>query len=148
MLVRKTIQQIHSVCSSLGLLSVIVASTLWAIAANVASSLFQRGINSADLAGVTTLIATGSLILVQYARQEIPPLSVRPAQFVLGILFVLFVAADYLAIEQLPVAVAIVLIFTSPVLVVLWTALISRQLPSRAVLYQFKWYLGQIEHLG
>ncbi|MBW4471507.1 MAG: DMT family transporter [Stenomitos rutilans HA7619-LM2] len=120
--------------ASLGLLAVITASTLWAVAANVASSLFQVGINAFDLAGIATLIATVALILVQTLREGLPRLSVRPSQFVLGILFVLFVAADYLAIARLPVAVAIVLIFTSPVLVVLWTAIVSRRLPSTKVL--------------
>jgi drug/metabolite transporter, DME family len=44
------------------------------------------------------------------------------------------VGADYLAIQRLPVAVAIVLLFTAPILVVLWTALASRNLPSRPVM--------------
>ena len=119
---------------SLGLPAIVTASTLWAIAANVASSLFQTGVHAFDLAGVTTIIATLVLLLVQTIHQGLPSLSLHPAQFVLGVLFTLFVAADYLAIERLPVAVAIVLIFTSPVLVVLWTALLSRRLPSRQVL--------------
>jgi DME family drug/metabolite transporter len=134
MLTQRNTKGIHSSLSSLGLPAVVTASTLWAIAANVASSLFQAGVSSLDLAGVTTIIATVALLLVQTVHKGLPNLSLRPAQFVLGILFTLFVAADYLAIKRLPVAVAIVLIFTSPVLVVLWTALLSRRLPSRQVL--------------
>ncbi len=55
-------------------------------------------------------------------------------QFALGLILVGLVGADYVAIQQLPVAVAIVLLFTAPILVVLWTALTSRRLPSRSVL--------------
>jgi DME family drug/metabolite transporter len=134
MLAQKNRKDLRLSLRSVGLPAVVAASTLWAVAANVASSLFQTGVNSFDLAGVTTIIATVALTLVQIARKGLPALSIRPAQFVLGILFTLFVAADYLAIERLPVAVAIVLIFTSPVLVVLWTAIVSRRLPSRQVL--------------
>lgn len=134
MLMQKNTKEISPSFSSLSLSAVVAASTLWAIAANVASSLFQVGVNPFDLAGVTTIVATVALMLVQMLHKGLPMLSLRPAQFVLGILFTLFVAADYLAIARLPVAVAIVLIFTSPVLVVLWTALRSQQFPDRQVL--------------
>jgi DME family drug/metabolite transporter len=55
-------------------------------------------------------------------------------QFALGLVLVFLVGADYIAIQQLPVAIAIVLLFTSPILVVLWTALASRRAPSQFVL--------------
>lgn len=55
-------------------------------------------------------------------------------QFALGLVLVVLVGADYVAIQQLPVAVAIVLLFTAPILVVLWTALTTRMLPSRTVM--------------
>jgi DME family drug/metabolite transporter len=54
-------------------------------------------------------------------------------QFALGLVLVFLVGADYIAIQQLPVAIAIVLLFTAPILVVLWTALSSRRAPSRFV---------------
>lgn len=55
-------------------------------------------------------------------------------QLALGLILVGLVGADYLAIQLLPVAIAIVLLFTAPILVVLWTAFVSRQVPARPVL--------------
>ena len=55
-------------------------------------------------------------------------------QFALGLVLVFSVGSDYIAIQQLPVAIAIVLLFTSPLLVVLWTAVAERRAPSRFVL--------------
>jgi DME family drug/metabolite transporter len=54
-------------------------------------------------------------------------------EFGLGLILVGLVGADYLAIQRLPVAIAIVLLFTAPILVILWNALISHRAPSRAV---------------
>jgi DME family drug/metabolite transporter len=41
-----------------GIVTVISASTLWAIAANVSSSLFQAGVTPFELAGVSAIVAT------------------------------------------------------------------------------------------
>jgi drug/metabolite transporter, DME family len=67
-----------------------------------------------------------------FGRAHARPLNRQ--NFALGLILVGLVGADYLAIQRLPVAVAIVLLFMAPILVVLWTALTSRHLPSHSVL--------------
>ncbi|ARV63243.1 hypothetical protein BZZ01_25970 [Nostocales cyanobacterium HT-58-2] len=118
----------------LGLTAVVSASTLWAIAANVANSLFSIGVNPLDLAGVSALIATLGLTLLNTLLGGGGTKAISKKQFALGILFALFVGADYIAIAKLPVAVAIVLIFNSPTIVVVWTAITTRHFPSAKVL--------------
>jgi drug/metabolite transporter, DME family len=117
-----------------GLLAVVGASTFWAIAANVASSLFEEGVSPFELAGVSAMLATIGLMVVNLLRQQ--PIFRVPSlpQIGLSTLFVMFVGADYLAIAKLPVAIAIVLIFMAPGFVVLWKALLSRRVPSTKVL--------------
>lgn len=106
----------------------------WAIAANVANHLFLKGVQPLELAGASAMIATFGLAVLDclFGRADAQPLSHQ--NFSLGLILVGLVSADYLAIQRLPVAVAIVLLFTAPVLVVLWTALTARSLPSRSVL--------------
>ncbi|MBD3887094.1 EamA family transporter [Phormidium tenue FACHB-886] len=115
---------------------------LWATAANVATDLFAAGVNPFELAVSSMAIATfGFAILDSFLGQAAKrPLRGTHAkgmsrqQFVLGLLFAGLTGANYLAIARLPVAVAIVLLFTSPIMVVLWTALTSQRIPSQSVL--------------
>jgi drug/metabolite transporter, DME family len=118
----------------LGLLAMILTVVAWAIAANVVNHLFLAGVQPLELAGASAMIATFGLALLDclFGRAQARPLSRQ--NFALGLILVGLVGADYLAIQRLPVAVAIVLLFTAPVLVVLWTALTARTLPSRSVL--------------
>ena len=109
-----------------GIIVVVGASTLWAIAANVASSLFEGGVSPFELAGVSAILATLGLMVVNLLRRQ--PIFRVPSlpQIGLSALFVMFVGADYLAIAKLPVAIAIVLIFMAPGFVVLWESLLLR----------------------
>lgn len=119
--------------SSLGLFTILMTVLCWAVAANVAFDLFSSGVRPLELAGISAMMATfGLAILHSFWGGGHRPM--HPKQFVLGLVLVFLVAADYIAIQQLPVAIAIVLLFTAPVLVVLWTALISRRVPSKTVL--------------
>lgn len=120
--------------SSLGLVAILLTVLCWAIAANVAFDLFTAGIHPLELAGASAMIATFGLAILQsfWGRGQTKPMHLK--QFALGLVLVFLVAADYVAIQQLPVAVAIVLLFTSPILVVLWTAVAARRVPSRFVL--------------
>ena len=115
------------------LAAMLVTVILWAVAANVANSLFLKGVSPFELAGASAIIATFGLAVLDsfIGRSHARPMNRQ--QFGLGLVLVGLVGADYLAIQQLPVAVAIVLLFTAPMLVVLWNALISRCLPSRSV---------------
>ena len=118
----------------LGMLAMLLTVVAWAIAANVANRLFLSGVQPFELAGASATIATFGLAILDslVGRSHAKPID-RP-QFALGLILVGLVGADYLAIQRLPVAVAIVLLFTAPILVVLWTAVSSRCLPSRPVL--------------
>lgn len=120
--------------NQLGLLAMILTVFAWAIAANVANGLFLAGVQPLELAGGSAIIATFGFALLDclFGRAHARPLNRQ--NFVLGLILVGLVGADYLAIQRLPVAVAIVLLFMAPVLVVLWTALTSRSLPPRPVL--------------
>lgn len=120
--------------NSLGLGAIFLTVLCWAFAANVAFGLFTAGINPLELAAVSAIIATFGLTVLHSfgGRGETKPMTLK--QFALGLVLVFLVAADYVAIQQLPVAIAIVLLFTAPILVVLWTAFATRRIPSRSVL--------------
>lgn len=120
--------------SSLGLVSILVTVILWAVAANVAYALFTTGVNPLELAGASAMIATFGLAILNSFWGRAPARAMSWKQFALGLVLVFLVGADYVAIQQLPVAIAIVLLFTSPILVVLWTAVAERRAPSRFVL--------------
>ncbi|NJR59842.1 MAG: EamA family transporter [Cyanobacteria bacterium CRU_2_1] len=117
-----------------GLLAMLLTVIAWAIAANVANRLFLAGVQPFELAGASAIIATFGLAILDslFGRTHAKPINWQ--QFALGLILVGLVGADYLAIQRLPVAVAIVLLFTAPILVVLWTALVSQSLPSRSIL--------------
>lgn len=118
---------------SLGFFAILVAVLCWAVAANVAFGLVISGVRPLELAGISAMIATfGLAILHSFSGGGHRPMHRK--QFLLGLVLVFLVAANYVAIQQLPVAIAIVLLFTAPILVVLWTALISRRTPSKTVL--------------
>ena len=118
----------------LNLVAIILTVVTWAIAANVANSLLLVGVQPFELAGTSAMIATFGLAILDslIGRSHAQPLNRQ--QFALGLILAGLVGGDYLTIQHLPVAVAIVLFFTAPALVVLWSALVSRCLPSRAVL--------------
>jgi DME family drug/metabolite transporter len=117
-----------------GLIAILLTVLCWAIAANVAFNLFRAGIQPLELAGSSAVIATFGLAILHSfcGRGQAKPMSLE--QFALGLVLVFLVAADYVAIQQLPVAIAIVLLFTAPMLVVLWTTLAARRPLSQSVL--------------
>lgn len=116
-----------------GTLAVVLAGALWAIAAAVARDLFDAGVDPLDLAAARSMIAALGLSLVADAWR--PPEGGRPALVVaLGIAIALVNATYYIAIEHLAVAVAIVLQYTGPAMLVGWLAVRSKTLPSRSIL--------------
>lgn len=118
----------------LGLVAVLFTVVLWAVAANIISSLLVAGVNPFELAASSVAISTFSLAVVNSFRMKPEVKAMNRQQFILGLLFAGLIGANYLAIARLPVAVAILLLFTSPLMVVLWTALTTRQMPGRSVL--------------
>lgn len=118
----------------LGLLAVTAAAAGWAVAAVVARGLFERGVPPLALAGARAAIAAAGLTALAHRRQRglLPP-GAR-SLVVLGLAIALVNATYYLAIERLSVAVAIVLQYTAPVLVVTWTAIALRRRPGAEVI--------------
>ncbi len=117
--------------SSLGFLAILLTVLFWAVAANVAYDLFRVRVNPLELAGASAMITTFGLAILQSFWGQASAMNWK--HFALGIVLIFLVGADYIALQQLPVAIAIVLLFTSPILVVLWTTLTSQHAPSKLV---------------
>jgi drug/metabolite transporter, DME family len=120
--------------SGLGLAAVAAGAALFALAGAVASRLFDAGIAPAALAEARAAIAFAGLALVPAARRP-PPRRPRPGLLVaLGVAIMLVTLAYYVAISRLPVAVAIVLQYTGPAMVVAWVAAVTRRRPRPEIL--------------
>ena len=119
---------------TLGLVAVLFTVILWAVAANVISSLFEAGVKPFEMAVSSMAIATFGLAVVNSFMIKPEAKAMSWQQFILGLLFAGLTGVNYLAIARLPVAVAILLLFTSPIMLVLWTALTTRRMPSLSVL--------------
>ncbi len=117
----------------IGLASIALAAILWAVSANVARTLFDDGVDPLDLTPARAYLA---LICLATLR----PWKVRPQGRTIGLIVALGMsialvnATYYVTIERLPVAVAIVIQYTSPVLVIGWMSLGRRALPGPDVL--------------
>lgn len=113
--------------------AVALAALLWALSATAARSLFDAGVTPIELVEARAVLAAAGLCLVPgaWARPRHP----RASMVVwLGVAIALVNATYYLAIARLAVAVAIVLQYTGPAVVVGWTSLVERKKPSREVL--------------
>jgi DME family drug/metabolite transporter len=132
-----------------GLAAIALAAALWAGAAVVARSLFDDGVEPILVAEARSIVAAlGLLVPLAAARvigrseRAVPGASSRPAArrplwlhvLGLGLSIALVNATYYLALRHLRVAVAIVLQYTAPVMVVGWAALIARRRPGRDVM--------------
>jgi DME family drug/metabolite transporter len=121
-----------------GLGAVALAAALWALGAVVASSLFDNGVKPLELAAARSVVSALGLALVPAAwprPASRPPAAVRRSLVGLGACIGLVNSVYYVAIERLPVAVALVLQYTAPAMVVIWTALRLRAKPRNEVLF-------------
>jgi DME family drug/metabolite transporter len=91
-------------------------------------------VNPFELVLSGTAIATFGLAVVNSFMIEPEAKVMSRQQFILGLLFAGLIGVNYLALARLPVAVAILLLFTSPIMLELWIALTTRRMPSRTVL--------------
>jgi drug/metabolite transporter (DMT)-like permease len=115
-----------------GLLAIALAAALWAIAAAAARGLFDRGVDPLEVAAARSVIAAAGLALIPAARARVAAGSVA-AVIALGLSIAMVNAVYYQAIARLDVAVALVLQYTAPALVVGWLALRTRRPPPREV---------------
>ena len=117
----------------LGLGAVAIAATLWAVAAAVARTLFDDGVEPLELVQARAYVSVIGLALLPAAwrRPETGNLWVAVA---LGLSIALVNAFYYTAIQRLAVAVALVLQYTGPAVVVAWIALTTRKRPAPEIL--------------
>jgi DME family drug/metabolite transporter len=122
--------------TALGLLAVVAAAACWGIAAAVAKGLFDQGMDPIELAQARSYIAAVGFSLLPGAWSGGRRLDRRSALPLIGLgLSIPAVnGVYYLAIQRLDVAVALVLEYSAPVLVVAWTAVAARRFPRPLVL--------------
>jgi drug/metabolite transporter (DMT)-like permease len=123
-----------------GLIAVIVAAALWGLGGTLAGELFGRGADPLEVVAVRTWVALfglGALALTSRFRRSTPSAPAGPVPWRLVIGFGLAVATSnaglFLAIERLPVAVALVLQNLAPAFVIIWALAQTRQAPSARV---------------
>lgn len=117
--------------AGVGFAAIALAAVLWAIAATVASSLFQTGVSPLELAMARAVIAAVGLGIV---HQWQPRSKLGNWQILaLGISLALVTLAYYIAIERLAVAIAVVIQYTAPALIVVWAMLKNRKAPALSV---------------
>lgn len=115
-----------------GLLAIALAATLWSIAAVVARKLFDAGVTPFQLATARAVVAALGLGLL--TRGGGSGKLITRQMLGLGLSLALVTACYYVAIARLSVAVALVIQYTGPALVVLFNILRSRRLPNRSVM--------------
>ncbi|MFY9586392.1 MAG: EamA family transporter [Actinomycetota bacterium] len=123
----------------LGFLAVSAAAVLWAFGGTYARTLIDRGASPLEITEARAWIAfavLGAFILVRN-RTRGPRETRERAPAWIVVLFGLSIAAAnyfyYSSVASLPVAVAIVIQYTAPGLVVLWLAFAARQPPTRRI---------------
>jgi DME family drug/metabolite transporter len=102
--------------------AVALAAALWAVAGVVASRLFALGVDPLHLVGARAVIAALGLAVIPASWRGPTGDGQAVRLLMMGLALALVTATYYLAIERLPVAVGIVLQYTGPALVVVWTA--------------------------
>ena len=130
----------------LATLACVVAAACWAANAVIAAGAFELGVSPERLAQTRVIVAL--LPLAAYlllARRHLmrPPRAALPALIGFGTCIVGVNFAYYVAIDRVPVGVAIALQYTAPVLVLAGTALVARRSPHPAV-----WIAGALTLAG
>jgi drug/metabolite transporter, DME family len=123
--------------SRLGFLAVSAAAVLWAASGTYARTLIDRGASPLEITEARAWIAflvLGAFVLM---RRPSHRAGVAHPSALVAIGFGLSIAAAnyfyYTAIASLPVAIAIVIQYTAPGMVVLWLAAVERKRPSGRV---------------
>ncbi len=130
----------------LATLACVVAAACWAANAIIAAGAFRLGITPEQLAEARVVVALVPLALyLATARRDLlrPPRRAAVPLIVFGACIVAVNYAYYVAIDRVPVGVAISLQYTAPVLVLAGTALIGRRTPAAPV-----WAAGGLTLFG
>lgn len=122
----------------LGYLAVSTAAVLWAFGGTLARFLIDRGASIVELTEARAWITVAGIGIVVALRREGRWPSVLPP-WPLVVTFGLAVAGVnlfyYVAVAELPVAVAITVQYTAPGLVVVWVMAAERRLPPRRIVW-------------
>jgi drug/metabolite transporter (DMT)-like permease len=117
--------------------AVVVAAFCWGLSAIFAKGAFERGIAPASMAEARIAVA-GILLLgfLAFVRRDLlrPPRASLLPGGVFGLSLVLVNLSYYVAIDRLPVGVAIALQYTAPVVVLAVTAMVGGN-PPRALVW-------------
>jgi drug/metabolite transporter (DMT)-like permease len=127
-------------------LACVVAATCWALNAVIAAETFERGVSPERLAESRVLVALVPLAAYLLAARRdllVPPRAAWPAIALFGACIVVVNFAYYLAIERVPVGVAIALQYTAPVIILVVGALLARRSPHPAA-----WVAGTLTLAG
>lgn len=130
----------------LATLACIVAATCWAANAVIATGAFERGISPARLAETRVVVALVPLLAyLLIVRRDLlrPPRAALPWIVAFGACMAAVNFAYYLAIDRVPVGVAISLQYTAPVLILAATALLARVAPQ-----PLTWLAGLLTVIG
>jgi len=119
--------------SLVGLVAVAGAATLWAVGAAVARTLFDDGVPPIELVQARSYISVVGLAVLPAAWRK-PEVANHRAVIALGLAIAFVNTFYYLAIQRLAVAVALVLQYTGPAMVVAWVALTTRKRPPIEIL--------------
>lgn len=126
--------------------AVVTAAFCWGLSAIFAKGAFESGIPPERMAEARIAVAGVLLIgFLAFARRDLvrpPPASLLPAA-VFGVSLVIVNLSYYVAIDRLPVGVAIALQYTAPVVVLTLTALVGRRVPGALV-----WLAGGLTLAG
>ena len=124
----------------------VVAAACWAANAVIAAGAFELGVSPARLAQARVFVALVPLATyLLLARRDLtrPPRAAIPALIGFGACIVAVNFAYYVAIERVPVGVAVALQYTAPVLVLAGTAIVARRSPQPVI-----WLAGGLSLAG
>lgn len=110
----------------------VLAATCWAANAIIAAGAFERGIDPGRLAEARVVVALVPLAFVLLlTRRDLvrPPRAALGPLIAFGISMMVVNWAYYVAIDRVPVGVAISLQYTAPVLLLVGMAVVTRRIP-------------------
>jgi drug/metabolite transporter, DME family len=134
------LERSQSWSANAGFAAVASAAVLWAVSATYARTLINRGAAPIEISAARAWIAflVLGVVVLWRRRAGARPKEPRPSIRVIVGFGLAIAGANYFyysAIQELPVAVAIVIQYTAPALVVLWLAAAERKRPSRRVVW-------------
>ncbi len=124
----------------------VVAAGCWAANAIIAAGAFERGVSPERLAQARVMVALVPLAAVLLATRRdllLPPRAAVPALVAFGISMMIVNWAYYVAIDRVPVGVAISLQYTAPVMILVGMALATRRVPAAPL-----WIAGALTLVG